>query len=172
MNQGPYLLGIDIGGTGTKAGVFSLDGTLVGSGYGEYTMISTVPGQAEHDAEAWWQATIKAIKDSIADINPADIKAIGIGCTNGLIAVDEDAKPIRPAIMLWDQRALPEVERIKDTLGADSVFSVTGNPLAPGAFSLPTILWLKHNEPDSFNAAHKLMVPGGYLVGSAGQWQY
>lgn len=164
MNQGPYLLGIDIGGTGTKAGVFSLDGTLVGSGYGEYTMISTVPGQAEHDAEAWWQATIKAIKDSIADINPADIKAIGIGCTNGLIAVDEDAKPIRPAIMLWDQRALPEVERIKDTLGADSVFSVTGNPLAPGAFSLPTILWLKHNEPDSFNAAHKLMVPGGYLV--------
>ncbi len=164
INTRPYLLGIDIGGTGTKAGVFTLDGTLVGSGYGEYQMISTVPGQAEHDAEAWWQATIGAIQEAISDIDPDDIKAIGVGCTNGLIAVDETGHPIRPAIMLWDQRALPEVERIREQLGADTVFDITGNPLAPGAFSLPTILWLKHNEPESFAAAYKLMVPGGYLV--------
>lgn len=159
-----YLLGIDIGGTGTKAGVFTLDGALVGSGYHEYTMISTVPGQAEHDAEAWWQSTIKAIKDAIADVDPKDIKAIGVGCTNGLIAVDQEGKPIRPAIMLWDQRALPEVQRIKDELGSEEVFRITGNPLAPGAFSLPTMLWLMNNEPEVFRAAHKLMVPGGYIV--------
>ncbi len=36
--------------------------------------------------------------------------------------------------------------------------------MAPGAYSLPTILWLKHHEPETFKAAHKLMVPGGYLV--------
>ena len=89
MSERPLLLGIDIGGTGTKAGVFTLDGDLVGSGYGEYQMISTVPGQAEHDAELWWQATIKAVKDSLQDADPDDIKAIGVGCTNGLIAVDE-----------------------------------------------------------------------------------
>ncbi len=158
------MLGIDIGGTGTKAGVFTLDGTLVGSGYGEYQMISTLPGQAEHDAEAWWGATIGAIREAIVDIDPGNIKAVGVGCTNGLIAVDEKARPIRPAIMLWDQRALPEVERIREQLGGDEVFEITGNPLAPGAFSLPTILWLKHKEPESFRAAHKLMVPGGYLV--------
>ena len=164
MSEGFLLLGIDIGGTGTKAGVFDLDGTLIGSGYGEYQMISTVPGQAEHDAELWWQATVKAVRASLQGVDPAHIKAIGVGCTNGLIAVDDQAKPIRPAIMLWDQRALPEVERIKEQLGAETVFSITGNPLAPGAYSLPTLLWLKHHEPDSYEAAHKLMVPGGYLV--------
>lgn len=164
MSQSPLLLGIDIGGTGTKAGVFDLDGNLIGSGYGEYQMISTVPGQAEHDAELWWQGTIEAIKASLQAVDPSLIKAIGVGCTNGLIAVDSQAKPIRPAIMLWDQRALPEVERISDRLGAENVFSVTGNPLAPGAYSLPTLLWLKHHEPQSYAAAYKLMVPGGYLV--------
>jgi xylulokinase len=164
INSKPYLLGIDIGGTGTKVGVFTLDGKLVGSGYGEYQMISTLPGQAEHDAEAWWQATISAIREAIVDIDPEAIKAVGVGCTNGLIAVDEKGAPIRPAIMLWDQRALPEVDRIKEQLGGDEVFEITGNPLAPGAFSLPTILWLKHKEPESFRAAYKLMVPGGYLV--------
>ncbi len=164
MNDVPYLLGIDIGGTGVKAGVFTLGGGLVGSGYGEYKMISTVPGQAEHDAELWWQAAVKAIREACQSLATGQIRAIGIGCTNGLIAVDKQGKPIRPAIMLWDQRALPEVERIMESLGAETVFSVTGNPLAPGAFSLPTILWLKHNEPQSYAAAHKLMVPGGYLV--------
>lgn len=164
MNDDHYLLGIDIGGTGTKAGIFTADGTLIGSGYGEYQMISTVPGQAEHDAELWWQAAVAAIKSSIRGIDASRISAIGVGCTNGLIAVDQSGKPLRPAIMLWDQRALPEVERIKTVLGGEKVFSVTGNPLAPGAFSLPTLLWLKHHEPESYEAAHKLMVPGGYLV--------
>ena len=158
------LLGVDIGGTGSKAGVFTLDGELVGSGYGEYQMISSVPGQAEHDAEAWWEATIKAIRNSIVDINPDEIRGIGVGCTNGLVAVDREGIPLRPAIMLWDQRALPEVERIKKILGAQEVFEVTGNPVAPGAFSLPTILWMKNQEPELFEKTYKLMVPGGYLV--------
>jgi xylulokinase len=164
MTKGPYLLGIDIGGTGSKAGVFTIDGKLVGTGYGEYQMISTVPGQAEHDAEAWWKATIQAVRDAIRDVPADEILAMGIGCTNGLVAVDRQGKPLRPAIMLWDQRALPEVDRIRSILDADEVFRITGNPVAPGAYSLPTMMWLKQHEPDTFRAAYKLMVPGGYLV--------
>ena len=158
------MLGIDIGGTGTKAGVFTLNGRPVGTGYGEYRMINTLPGQAEHDAEAWWMATVKAVQDAIREVPADEILAVGIGCTNGLVAVDGQGKPLRPAIMLWDQRALPEVDRIRNLLDADTVFKITGNPVAPGAYSLPTILWLKHHEPETFRAAHKLMVPGGYLV--------
>jgi sugar (pentulose or hexulose) kinase len=124
MTQGPYLLGIDIGGTGSKAGVFTVDGKLVGTGYGEYQMISTVPGQAEHDAEAWWLSTVKAVREAIRDVPPDEILAIGIGCTHGLVAVDREGKPLRPAIMLWDQRALPEVDRIKNVLDADTVLKL------------------------------------------------
>jgi len=164
MKNEPYLLGIDIGGTGTKAGLFTLDGQLVGSGYAEYQMVSTMPGQAEHDAEAWWQATIEAVRAAISRVEANNILAVGVGCTNGLIAVDRHGRPLRSAIMLWDQRALPEVKRIHQTLEAEQVFNITGNPVAPGAYSLPTILWLKHNEPETFAVAHKLMVPGGYLV--------
>lgn len=165
MEKGPYLLGLDIGGTGSKAGVFTLDGKLKGEGYGEYRMISTLPGQAEHDAEGWWQATIEAVREAIKGIPVEEILAVGIGCTNGLIAVDRECKPLRSAIMLWDQRALPEVDRIRNTLDADTVFNIAGNPVAPGAYSLPTILWMKHHEPETFEKTHKLMVPGGYLVG-------
>jgi xylulokinase len=165
MPDKPYLLGIDIGGTGAKAGVFTMQGGAVGSGYTEYSMISHVPGQAEHDAENWWQCTISAIRQATRAIDTQDILAIGVGCTNGLIAIDRTGRPIRPAIMLWDQRALPEVERIRHALDSEEVFRITGNPVAPGAYSLPTILWLMHQEPETFRKVHKLMVPGGYIVG-------
>lgn len=164
MKQGPYLLGIDIGGTGAKAGIFTLDGKLAGSGYGEYQMISVMPGQAEHDAELWWQSTVKAVREAVRTVPAEEVLAVGIGCTNGLVAVDRRGKPLRSAIMLWDQRALPEVDRIRTVLDGVKVFEITGNPVAPGAYSLPTMLWLKHHEPETFRAAHKLMVPGGYLV--------
>ena len=164
MTQGSYLLGIDIGGTGAKVGVFTLDGDPAGTGYGEYRMISNVPGQAEHDAESWWEATLEAIRNAVSGIDSSKILAVGVGCTNGLIAVDRRGRPLRSAIMLWDQRALPEVDRIRQVLDADHVFAISGNPVAPGAYSLPTILWLKNDDPEVFAAAHKLMVPGGYIV--------
>lgn len=161
---GQYFLGVDIGGTGAKAGLYTLSGELVGSGYGEYRMTSTVPGQAEHDAEAWWRESLKAIRQAAMGVDPEAILAVGVSCTNGCIPVDDSARPLTSAIMLWDQRSLPEVERIAQTLDADEVFRVTGNPLAPGAYSLPTILWLKHHRPETFQRARSLMVPGGYLV--------
>ncbi len=73
------LLGLDIGGSGAKAGLFSVDtGRLVGAGYVEYRMTSAVPGHAEHDAETWWQAAILAIRQAIDGCDPA-----AIGADNG-----------------------------------------------------------------------------------------
>ncbi|MBZ0303644.1 MAG: carbohydrate kinase, partial [Anaerolineae bacterium] len=89
MPDRKYLLGIDIGGTGCKAGVFTLDGRCEGEGYAEYRMIHMVPGQAEHDAEGWWQAAIDAIRQATAAIDTRHIQAVGVSCTNGLIAVNE-----------------------------------------------------------------------------------
>jgi xylulokinase len=164
LGRGPYLLGIDIGGTGAKTGLFTRDGELVQAGYVEYRMINTLPGQAEHDAEVWWQATLQAIHEATDGLDTKEIRAIGVGCTNGLIAVDKQGRPLRSAIMLWDQRTLAEVELIRQSLDTAQVFAITGNPVAPGAYSLPSILWLMHHEPETFAATHKLMVPGGYLV--------
>ena len=159
------LLGLDIGGSGAKAGLYAAgSGELLGSGYVEYRMTSAVPGHAEHDADTWWQAAILAIRQASNGSDPSTIRGLGVSCTNGLVAVDAKGRPLRSAIMLWDQRAVPEVEHIGRVLDPGRLFEITGNPLAPGAYSLPTILWLKHHEPETFDSAYKLLVPGGYLV--------
>ena len=161
----PSLLGVDIGGSGAKAALVAVGSAqLLGSGYVEYRMRSVVPGQAEHDAEAWWQAAVQAIRQAVGATDPATIAGVGVSCTNGLVAVDAGGQPLRPAIMLWDQRAVPEVGHIAGIVDAARMFAITGNPLAPGAYSLPTMLWLKRHEPETWRDAHALVVPGGYLV--------
>jgi xylulokinase len=159
-----YLLGLDIGGSGAKAGLFPVDGTRGRTAQVEYRMTTALPGQAEQDADAWWTAAASVVRTVVDGVDPNEILGVGVGCTNGIVAVSRDARPLRPAIMLWDQRSLGEVQEIRTLLGAECVLGVTGNPIAPGAYSLPTLLWLKRHEPRTFEAAHKLMVPGGYLV--------
>lgn len=161
---GSFLVGLDIGGSGAKAGLFSVDGRHRRTAVVEYQMTSTTPGHAEQDAEEWWKAAGSAIRAVLEGVDPASVCGLGVGCTNGVVAVDEHARPLRPALMLWDQRSLAEVKEIRDLLGGEQVLQITGNPVAPGAYALPTLLWLKRHEPDVFSAAHKLMVPGGYLV--------
>lgn len=158
------LLGIDVGGTGVKAGAYTLDGHMLGQGYAELGLISTFPGQAEQHAEQWWEKGAMAIRQAIEKINPSNIKAVGISCTNAVVAVDRECTPLHPALMLWDQRAVAEVDTIRSVLGGQEVERITGNQVAPGTYYLPSILWLKNNFPALFQKTEKFLVPGGFLI--------
>ena len=51
-----YVLGIDVGTTGTKALLIKADGEVAGRGYQGYELITGSVGVVEQDADAWWQA--------------------------------------------------------------------------------------------------------------------
>lgn len=159
------VLGIDIGATGCKATLYSLDGLPLGRGYSEYGMRSPRPGWVEEDAADWWQGVVDSVRCLTAD--PAvvgSIAGVGVGCTNALVAVDAEGEPLRPAIMQLDQRTVPQADRIRETVGEERLREVTGNRVAPGSYSAPIILWLKEHEPEVFSRAHKFLVPSGFIV--------
>ncbi len=160
----PLLLGIDIGGTGCKVAVYSLDGKMLGEGYSEYGLLSNAPGQAEQDANQWWLAAQVSVRQALSTVEAERVRAVGVGCTNGFVPVDSNGKPLHTAIMLWDQRAVKEVDHLCQVLGRSEIERVSGNPAAPGAYGLPTIQWLKENRPALFEATHKFLVPGGFIV--------
>ena len=70
------------------------------------------------------------VREAIRGLPSDEILAIGIGCTNGLVAVDRAGKPLRPAIMLWDQRALPEVDYYSAQTMTAIPIKILGNFLA------------------------------------------
>ena len=69
---------------------------------------------------------------------------------------------IRPALIWCDQRSQAQVDRINQLVGKDNVLAYTANPVLTG-FTLPKLLWVRDNEPQSFARARKILLPKDYI---------
>ena len=58
-----YLLGIDVGTTGTKTLLFRADGVLIGHAYRPYQMYTPQVGWSEQNAEDWWDAVVQTVRE-------------------------------------------------------------------------------------------------------------
>ena len=107
-----YLLGIDVGTTGTKTLLFSADGQLLGHAYRGYDMYNPQVGYSEQNAEDWWNAVCETVREVCADpeIGKA-VAAISLSLQGGtMVAVDKDMQPVRPAMVWNDGRGGPQTE--------------------------------------------------------------
>jgi xylulokinase len=57
-----YLIGIDVGTTGTKTLLISDTGEVVASVTSEYPMYTPRPLWAEQDPEDWWRAAVSSTR--------------------------------------------------------------------------------------------------------------
>ena len=114
-----YLLGIDIGTSGTKTVLFDRDANPITAKTFEYPLYQEQNGWAEQEPEDWWNAVVQGVQAVLqaSDVDAADIKGIGLsGQMHGLVLVDREGKPVRPAILWLDQRSTEEcrwLERAK-----------------------------------------------------------
>ena len=162
------ILGIDIGTSKSKVGLYSISGKLLSESSKDHTFSVPKKGYVEEDPEGqWWKATVENIKKVIKgkEFKGKKILAIGVSCANALVYVDKTGKALGPSIMQIDKRSLHEVKYINEKFGEDEIFAITGNRIAPGTFFLPSILWLKENRKDIFKETHKFLSPSGFIVG-------
>ncbi|GAG58502.1 unnamed protein product [marine sediment metagenome] len=75
-----YLAGIDVGTTGSKTGIFDLNGNLISSGYREYSCSYPKPNWVEQDAKLIVGSAIESAKEAISksNINPRDIASVSV----------------------------------------------------------------------------------------------
>lgn len=162
-----YLLGIDIGTSGTKALLInaSKDGEVTASSTRTYPLYTPRPLWAEQEPEDWWQATIAAIRDVIeqSGIEPKSIKGMGLsGQMHGSVFLDADNSVIRPAILWCDQRTQAECDWIMDTVGREKTVELISNPVLTG-FTAGKIIWLRNNEPEAYKQVRKVLLPKDYI---------
>ncbi len=146
-----YLLGIDVGTTGTKTLLFREDGQCMGHAYCSYE--TTVPrvGFSEQNPLDWWQAVVQTVRQVCADPEIAQQTcAISLSTQGGTtVPVDENFHPVRPAMVWNDTRCVEQQARFSQKFGADTLYQKTGWGLVPGQ-NLMQIRWMKENEPDLF----------------------
>ena len=157
-----YLLGIDVGTTGTKTLLFSTDGQLLGHAYRGYEMYNPQVGYSEQNAEDWWNAVCETVREVCADpeIGKA-VAAISLSLQGGtMVAVDKDMKPVRPAMVWNDGRGGPQTEAfIREFGDADLMYQKTGWRLSKSMLATES-RWMRENEPELFEkTAMFLSVP-------------
>lgn len=160
-----YLLGIDIGTSGTKTVLFDREGNTIASMLGEYPLYQPKIGWAEQNPEDWWNATASTIKGVIekSGVNPDDIKGIGLsGQMHGLVMLDKECNVLRPSIIWCDQRTSKECDQITELVGKERLIEITANPALTG-FTASKILWVRNNEPDIYERAYKILLPKDYV---------
>ena len=160
-----YLLGIDIGTSGTKTLLINESGRTIASATDTYPLSTPKPLWAEQAPEDWWQATVSTIRTVLREsgVSPAEIRGIGLsGQMHGAVFLDERRQVIRPSILWCDQRTGAECEWITERIGRDKVVELTSNPVLTG-FTAPKIVWLRNNEPDAYARTRKVLLPKDYI---------
>ena len=171
-----HVLAIDLGTGGPKAALVTVDGEIVASEFEPTGLQLTDGGGAEQDPDAWWTAITTAVRRLLGQgLVPVDqIAAVSVTAQwSGTVAVDQTGRHLYPAVIWMDSRGAPYVKqavggRLK-VMGYDPrklkawVQKTGGAPSHSGKDSVAHILWLKHERPEVYRAAHKFLEPCDYL---------
>ena len=160
-----YLLGVDLGTSGTKTVLFDEKGTVIASASREYPLIQPQNGWAEQDPESWYQAAIDTAAEVIkkSAVSNEDIVGLGIsGQMHGLVMLDKDGKVLRNAILWCDARTSRQCEEITALVGAKHLIEINANPALVG-FTAPKILWVRENEPELYEKCAHILLPKDYV---------
>lgn len=161
-----YVLGIDIGTSGTKTILVDDEGYVAASKTIEYPMETPKPGWTQQNPADWWNAAVGSVKAVLEkSAVPADsILAIGLsGQMHGMVALDERNEVVRPAILWNDQRTGKQCEEITQAAGGlDELLKLTNNRMLTG-YTGGKILWMRENEPENFNKTKVIFNPKDYI---------
>ncbi len=164
------ILAIDVGTTAFKIGVFGPDLEKRCEASRSYQINLYDHGKADIEPEKWW----RALRDSCAELEEF-LPSVGIisfsVTTPGLVPMAENGEALGPAILFLDGRSHQEARAIRERVGEEKFLSETCNLPVSGGSSLCSILWIRENQPEIWDATAKFGHCNTYMVKRfTGQW--
>ena len=160
-----YLLGIDVGTSGTKTVLFDVTGKAIADAVQEYPLYQPQNGWAEQDPADWWHA-VCATTQTVLKCSGVDAKQIaGIGISgqmHGLVLLDADGTVLRRSILWCDGRTTQECAEFTQRVGAKRLIQIAANPALEG-FTAGKILWVQKHEPEIWNQCAHVLLPKDYI---------
>jgi len=160
-----YLIGTDVGTTGTKSILFSDGGEVIAHAYKGYPLSNLRVGESEQNPLDWWGAIVETVRKVTEGIDSSLVTAISLSTQGGtLVPVDKEGNPVRPAIVWNDIRFAEEREKYLSELGdADTLYRKCGFRLGRG-LPLLAIRYMKDKEPQNFAMCDKFLSVPSYLA--------
>jgi len=157
------FIGVDLGTTATLLLLMDEEGQVRRTTAKAYPLYYPQAGWCEQDPNVWWAAVSIGIRELVRGYDVSQIKGIGVsGQMHALVALDDEDKPVCPAILWNDGRAQFQSDYLNNEVGRRWLSAKTGNVSYAG-FTAPKLMWLREEEPQLFSRIDKLMLPKDYI---------
>jgi ribulose kinase len=151
-----YVIGIDGGTEGIRAGVFDLAGAPLAFAATPYPTRFPKPSWAEQDPADWWAGLGASVRKAVAEagIDPAAVIGLSVDTTCCSVCfLDAAGDAVRPALLWMDVRSARECEAIVATGDPALIVNSGGRGPVSAEWMVPKSLWVARNEPESFAKA-------------------
>jgi gluconokinase len=152
-------IGVDIGTSSVKAVSIDNQGEITNTRQISYPIFSSSPDFQEQAPEEIFNATIKVLKDILADneYSRNQIKAISFSAAmHSLMAVDTEGTPLTPLITWADNRAKLIADNLRNIDLGKQIYMQTGTAIHAMS-PLCKLLWFKEYQPELLSKAHKFI---------------
>lgn len=168
--ENTMILAVDLGTSGCKTAVCSLDGKVHAWAFQEVDLFLREGHGAEQRPADWWNALIATSKEAISKsgISPARIKAICCSTQGeGTVPVDASGNPLMNAILWMDMRGAAHVNRAVGgplrvagygPLKLYNWIRLTGGaPALSGKDPFAHMLFIRDEYPEVYERTHKFL---------------
>lgn len=152
-----HVIGIDIGTSGIKVAAMTNGGVCRYLEYQPYSLLFPKKGWVEIDVDKVWRITktlLLKVWGKVEETGKVDAVSLSSFC-NSSVFMDCNGNALSNGIMYLDHRSKKETDWIKETIGEDQLFNLTGNRLEPGMYTATTHLWFKNHEPHLYEQTFK-----------------
>ena len=149
--KSPLLMGIDAGTSRVKALLFEIDGKLVAEASDNPEVKFPKPGWSSIDSEDLFKSCLNAIRSVVAMVDkPERIRSVAVASVaEAGVPIDASGNAAYPIIAWYDCRTSPQADWLKQNIGEERLYKITGLNLNP-IFGLCKQLWIRENVPEAF----------------------
>lgn len=159
-----YILAHDLGTSGNKAVLFDEEGHVLGSETVSYRTYTPQQGWFEQDPQELWEAVVLCTRRLMQGHAEGNIAAISFSNQmHGCICVDQNGRPLHPAMIWSDQRASAELRWLEEHVGQRSVYDITGHRLNTG-YTLEKLMWIRAMRPQVYRDTYKVLHTKEYIA--------
>lgn len=161
-----YLIGIDVGTTAVKGGLFDREGRLLRRASRDYAIYRPRPSWAEQNPDDWVSAVEDILADLVVNLD-ADVRLAAGICSqvNTHVFVDSTGHPLLPAIVWQDGRAAEQAARLDARVDTAQRIVWWGAPLPIDAsHALSRMSWVIDNAPEIWDKTAWVMSPKDYCI--------
>lgn len=119
------------------------------------------PDGTEVDPEAWWAALAQATAGGLLD----GVAAVGVAAQqHGMVALDEDGRVVRPALLWNDTRSAGAAADLVAELSGPEAWAAAVGSVPVASFTVTKLRWLAEHEPAHAARVARVLLPHDWLT--------